>query len=170
MSLETFTVLLAGMAAFAAAACPKPTPTGQPPATPICVEPPAWTSGYLDYDLYCKCNPYTPKSPTFGITYQGLVRCDTECAPAIGSQREAHNDPENVASLSTCSNACTGSFEKAKAKRQSIVDDDEYWFCHGVNFKQGELCEFFGSLGSKTIEDQTFQVGGPDCWYLPGLD
>jgi len=98
------------------------------------------------------------------------VRCDTECTPANPTQREAHNDPANVASLDACSKACTGSFEKAKAKAKRQGPDDDYWFCHGVNFKEGELCEFFGSLGSKSIEDQTFKAGGSDCFFIPGLD
>ncbi|KAI1815550.1 hypothetical protein GGS20DRAFT_542912 [Poronia punctata] len=159
MSFKTYTIVLAAVLGSSLTVQATPTPTA------TCEEPPQWTGGYLDYDAYCKCDgTYSADSPTFGIQYQGLVRCETVCAPTNEAQREAHNEPEHIASLAACSNACTGSFEKRKRQ------DDDYWFCHGVNFKEGELCEFFGSLGDKAIEDQAFEAGGSDCWYLPGLD
>ncbi len=112
---------------------------------------------YPDYDLFCKCNATIETA--WGNPYLGLVRCDTTCTPAKAEQRVAHNDKADL--LSTCMNACTGSFEKAK--RQG---NDDYWFCHGVNFRKGKLCEFIGSLGEKT-----FQAGsGTDCYYIDGLD
>ncbi|KAJ2995794.1 hypothetical protein NUW58_g1171 [Xylaria curta] len=153
MSLKTCTIVLAMMAGTAFAA-PSKTCSTPPPQT--CEEPPNQTTGYPNYDLFCKC----PAKEEFGWgnPYLGLVRCDTKCAPANEQQREEHND--KAESLSTCMNACTGSFEKTKRQ------NDDYWFCHGVNFIQGELCEYIGSLGERTFEAGS----GSHCYYLDGLD
>ncbi|KAI0538939.1 hypothetical protein GGR58DRAFT_500725 [Xylaria digitata] len=154
MSFKTYTVLLAMVAGTTLAA-----PSRTCPTTPskTCEEPPNQTTGYPDYDLYCKCDAVEEKA--WGNPYLGLVRCDTTCTPAKPEQKEAHND--KAASLSDCMAACTGSFEKAKR-----ASDDDYWFCHGVNFKEGELCEFIGSLGDRTFESGS----GTDCFYIDGLD
>ncbi|KAI8629663.1 hypothetical protein F5Y19DRAFT_73182 [Xylariaceae sp. FL1651] len=162
MSLKACSIFLAVMVGTSFAACtsPKPSPTPTTSAEPsqtTCENPPNQTTGYPDYDLFCKCPPYSADSTAWGNQYLGLVRCDTKCAPANPTQRAAH--PEND-KLSSCMNACTGSFEKSKRQ----VDGD-YWFCHGVNFIEGELCEFIGTLG-----ETTFEAGGSDCWYLNGLD
>ncbi|KAI0004850.1 hypothetical protein F4779DRAFT_599055 [Xylariaceae sp. FL0662B] len=127
-------------------------------------EDPSQTTGYPDYDAFCKCRPYAPDSPAFGNPHLGLISCDTKCSPANPTQTLVR--PEND-SLSSCMNACTGSFEKVKLARGARLDarQEDYWFCHGVNFIQGELCEFFGSIGSRE-----FVGGGGDCWYLDGLD
>ncbi|KAI1362723.1 hypothetical protein F5Y08DRAFT_311265 [Xylaria arbuscula] len=149
--------LMAGPGLVAAKPCSGTNSTTIPAPTPTpCVDPPNQTTGYPDYDLFCKCDATVEKA--WGNPYLGLVRCDTFCAPAKAGQREEHND--KATSLSDCMNACTGSFEKKKRQ------DDEYWFCHGVNYKEGELCEFFGSLG-----ERTFTAGsGTDCFYIDGLD
>ncbi|KAI3324812.1 hypothetical protein HD806DRAFT_493701 [Xylariaceae sp. AK1471] len=171
MSLKTCTVLLAMMVgtSFAACAYPsKPTPTTTAPPQPTCEEPPQRETGYPDYDKYCKCpGTYKATTPGWGNPYLGLVRCDTKCAPANPTQRASHavNDNlgggSNLANLSACMNACTGSFEKSKRQ----VDDD-YWFCHGVNFIEGELCEFIGTLGEATFAGGS----GSNCFYIDGLD
>ncbi|KAI0099226.1 hypothetical protein GGR51DRAFT_398377 [Nemania sp. FL0031] len=155
MSFKMYTVILA-MIAGTAFAYPSRNCSSTP--TPTCQEPPNQTTGYPDYDLFCHCSPYT-KQTSWGNPYLGLVTCDTKCTPKNPTQREAHNDKAD--SLSTCMNACTGSFEKAK--RQS---DDDYWFCHGVNFVEGQLCEFIGSLGEKTLASGS----GNNCFYIDGLD
>ncbi|KAI0410010.1 hypothetical protein F4802DRAFT_10491 [Xylaria palmicola] len=153
MSLKAYTVLLAMMASTAFAV-PSATYSTLPSQT--CKEPPNQTTGYPDYDLYCRCPAKEERA--WGNPHLGLVRCDTTCAPANPEQRAAHN--ESVGALSACMNACTGSFERAKREA------GEYWFCHGVNFVEGELCEFFGSLGQKT-----FKPGSDShCFYIDGLD
>ncbi|KAL7625928.1 hypothetical protein AAE478_002697 [Parahypoxylon ruwenzoriense] len=144
----------------------SPTPT-TPDGTigTACDNPPNQTTGYPDYNSFCQCPPYSSGSPAFGNPYLGLVRCDTKCHPADAAQTLVR--PEND-SLASCMNACTGSFEKAKRGELELgarQDDDNYWFCHGVNFVQGELCEFIGSIGTRE-----FVEGGSDCWYLDGLD
>lgn len=155
MSLKTCTVVLAMLAGTSFAA---PSATSSSAAS-TCVDPANQTTGYPDYNTFCQCSPYA-ESTSWGNPYLGLVSCDTTCAPKVASQREAHNDKAD--SLATCMNACSGSFEK-KAKRQG---NDDYWFCHGVNFVQGELCEFIGSLGEKT-----FASGSNNhCLYVDGLD
>ncbi|KAI0903710.1 hypothetical protein F4824DRAFT_453694 [Ustulina deusta] len=153
LSFKTCTAILAIMAGTGLAVPSRTCPS----TNTTCQEPPNQTTGYPDYDLFCKCNATIETA--WGNPYLGLVRCDTTCTPAKAEQRVAHNDKADL--LSTCMNACTGSFEKAK--RQG---NDDYWFCHGVNFRKGELCEFIGSLGEKT-----FQAGsGTDCYYIDGLD
>ncbi|KAI1085356.1 hypothetical protein F5B20DRAFT_518023 [Whalleya microplaca] len=141
-----------------------PTPTIASRSTRTTCEDPNQTTGYPDYDLFCKCPPYAPDSPAFGNPHLGLVSCDTKCSPADPTQTLVR--PEND-SLSSCMKACTGSFEKAKRAQDTGLDtrQEDYWFCHGINFIEGELCEFFGSIGSRE-----FVEGGGNCWYLDGLD
>ncbi|KAI1451424.1 hypothetical protein F4805DRAFT_103309 [Annulohypoxylon moriforme] len=143
-----------------------PTSTTASGTTSTTCENPNQTTGYPDYNSFCQCPPYTADSPAYGNPYLGLVRCDTKCTPANATQTATH--PEND-SLEACMNACTGSFEKAKrAEREGGLEtrqDPDYWFCHGVNFVKGKLCEFIGSLGSRE-----FIEGGSDCLYIDGLD
>ncbi|KAJ8121738.1 hypothetical protein ONZ43_g1887 [Nemania bipapillata] len=134
-----------------------PSQTYSTAPSPTCQEPPNQTTGNPDYDLFCHCSPYT-KMTSWGNPYLGLVTCDTKCTPKNPTQRAEHND--QAGSLSTCMKACSGSFEKSKRQ------DDDYWFCHGVNFIEGKLCEFFGSLGEKTLEPGS----GSNCLYVDGLD
>ncbi|KAI1396130.1 hypothetical protein F4819DRAFT_150925 [Hypoxylon fuscum] len=160
-----YALLLSAITSTALAGCVKrddsPTPTvPSGPTVPGC-DVPNQTTGYPDYNAFCHCPPYAPDSIAFGNPYLGLVRCDTKCYPADLTQTLVR--PEND-SLASCMNACSGSFEKAKRELGTRQDDD-YWFCHGVNFVQGELCEFIGSLGSRE-----FIAGGSDCWYVDGLD
>ncbi|KAI0186821.1 hypothetical protein F4808DRAFT_140506 [Astrocystis sublimbata] len=164
MSLKACTVVLAMMAgtAFAAPKCGA-APNATYPAVPTktCEDPPNQTTGYPDYNSFCKCPAETETA--WGNPYLGLVRCDTQCTPKNTKQRESHND--SASSLEDCMNACTGSFEKAK-RQENIPGNDDYWFCHGVNFIEGELCEFFGTVGEMKFEADS----GSDCWYQDGLD
>ncbi|GAW25631.1 hypothetical protein SAMD00023353_1001000 [Rosellinia necatrix] len=156
MSLKTCAVVLAMMVGTGLAAPPRNCSTTPPPPT-TCQEPANQTTGYPDYNKFCACSPYTEMT-AWGNPYLGLVHCDTKCAPAKDSQREQHNDKAD--SLDSCKNACTGSFEKAKRQ------DGEYWFCHGVNFVKGELCEFIGQKGELTFESGS----GSHCLYIDTLD
>ncbi|KAI5923629.1 hypothetical protein F4810DRAFT_710371 [Camillea tinctor] len=155
-------LLTFGAALTIAAGSPVSPPTLTPDPDPSsCSTPdPAQTTGYPDYNQFCQCRPYAAESPPRGNPYLGLVRCETVCAPADPAQRRVR--PENE-SLAACVNACTGSYERRADKRQE--GGGEYWFCHGVNFVKGELCEFIGSRGG-----MEFREGGSDCWYLDGLD
>ncbi|KAI1825644.1 hypothetical protein F4861DRAFT_501089 [Xylaria intraflava] len=128
-----------------AASVPRPTKT--------CSEPPNQTTGNPNYDTFCKCESYANET-AWGNPYLGLESCDTKCAPADAAQTAAHND--QAGSMTTCMNACSGSFEKSKRR------GDGYWFCHGVNFVEGELCEFIGALGAKTLVPGS----GNHCWIL----
>ncbi|KAJ8122881.1 hypothetical protein O1611_g9730 [Lasiodiplodia mahajangana] len=63
---------------------------------------------------------------------------------------------------------CGGSFEKAKRAQEAgleVRQEDDYWFCHAVNFIEGELCEFIGE-----VDDFTYKAGGSDCWIYPGFN
>ncbi|KAI1477259.1 hypothetical protein K445DRAFT_321557 [Daldinia sp. EC12] len=144
-----------GLCLLAGTAVAAGTPTEASGSTGTQCENPNQTTGYPDYNSFCQCPPYTPDSPEFGNPYLGLVKCDTKCHPAVASQTKI--SPAND-SLDSCMKACTGSFEKAKRQEGD-------WFCHGVNFIQGELCEFIGQLG--TTE---FVEGGSDCAYFKSLD
>lgn len=44
------------------------------------------------------------------------------------------------------------------------ITSDEYWFCHGVNFVEGELCEFIGEVA---VRDWT--ASSPVDCYDNGL-
>ncbi|KAI1177337.1 hypothetical protein F4777DRAFT_213029 [Nemania sp. FL0916] len=150
-------ICIAILAMMAASGLAVPSPTCPTPPTQTCKEPPNQTTGYPNYDLFCHCSPYN-KTTTWGNPYLGLVTCDTKCTPKKPEQREAHND--KATSLSDCMKACTGSFEKVKRR------SDDNWFCHGVNFIEGQLCEFIGSLGKKTLEPGSKS----HCLYIDGLD
>ncbi|KAI2602553.1 hypothetical protein GGR54DRAFT_495070 [Hypoxylon sp. NC1633] len=157
-------LILAATAGATLARRSAPTPTTPSESTSTTCDNTNQTTGYPDYDAFCKCPPYTADSPAFGNPYLGLVRCGTQCRPADATQTLVR--PEND-SLKSCMGACTGSFEKAKRGEAelSAKRDNGSWFCHGVNFIQGELCEFIGSVGTRN-----FVGGGSDCWYLNGLD
>jgi hypothetical protein len=132
--------------------------TGDEPSP--CEDPPNQATGYPVYDSFCRCPPYSADTGAWGNQYLGLARCETKCTPVNPTQTLIR--PEND-SFDACIKACTGSFEKAK--RYQKRQDPDYWFCHGVNFIKGELCEFIG-----TTEDMTFEAGTSNCWYLDGLD
>ncbi|TGJ87939.1 hypothetical protein E0Z10_g874 [Xylaria hypoxylon] len=90
----------------------------------------------VDYDRFCMCSYYDPE--TFDA---GGVRSWVTCDPYNHEQtKTVHNNDK----LSSCINACSKSFEKAKRAAEAGVDlskrQDEYWFCHAVNFIEGELC------------------------------
>lgn len=74
--------------------------------------------------------------------YGGTAICGATCVPQIANQTRLVNDKSG--SFSECVGACMGSFDKAKLKNKRQADG--YWFCHGVNFKLGELCEFVGAI------------------------
>ncbi|KAI3335441.1 hypothetical protein F4824DRAFT_501069 [Ustulina deusta] len=65
----------------------------------------------------------------------GGVRCWVTCDPYKPKQIKVVPDNDK---LSSCINACTGSFEKAKRAAETGLDvskrQDEYWVCHAVNF------------------------------------
>ncbi|KAI1105699.1 hypothetical protein F4804DRAFT_303729 [Jackrogersella minutella] len=132
--------------------------SGTPAAT--CENPPSVTTGYPDYNSYCQCPPYTVDSPWYGNEFIGSVRCDYKCSPRDATQVSPRPETD---SLESCMKACTGSYEKAK--RGELEKNDDYWYCHGVNFKKGQLCEFIGSMGSLQFEE-----GGSDCLYIFGSD
>ncbi|KAI1206645.1 uncharacterized protein F4807DRAFT_438787 [Annulohypoxylon truncatum] len=161
LALSTLTSTAVASALLKRDVTPTSTTASGTPKTAC--ENPTQTSGYPDYNSFCQCPPYTADSPAYGNPYIGLVRCDTKCTPANATQTATH--PEND-SLESCMNACTGSFEKAKREESELERrQSPDWFCHGVNFIKGELCEFIGSLGSRE-----FVEGGPDCFYIDGLD
>ncbi|KAI2612726.1 uncharacterized protein GGS25DRAFT_518411 [Hypoxylon fragiforme] len=145
------------MAASTALAAATPNPTIPREATGTTCENPNQTTGYPDYNAFCQCPPYAADSPAFGNPHLGLVRCETKCMPADSAHRVSR--PE-TGSLDECMKACSGSFEK-----RGLEERQQDWFCHGVNFMQGQLCEFIGSIGATE-----FVEGGSDCWYMDGLD
>ncbi|KAI1654581.1 hypothetical protein F4813DRAFT_370437 [Daldinia decipiens] len=150
--------LLASTAAAGGAVLKRddlPTPVTGSESTGAHCDAPTQTTGYPDLNSLCHSPPYIPDP-------QSQVRCNTKCIPAVASQTLIR--PEND-SMKSCYYACTGSFEKAKRGELSERQDSDYWFCHGINFIQGELCEFIGSLGSTESTE-----GGPDCLYMNSLD
>ncbi|KAH8156133.1 hypothetical protein CIB48_g12115 [Xylaria polymorpha] len=148
---------------------PTPTPT------PTSCEVPDPTSNPVDWEAeVCKCGPYkgghaygpyTINNNWYEYIFGGYARCDVRCNQRYPSQTKV---VPNNASFQECIYACSGSFEKAKRAQDAgleVRQDDDYWFCHAVNFIQGELCEFVGE-----IEDFTYTAGGSDCWIYPSFN
>ncbi|RWA10073.1 hypothetical protein EKO27_g5027 [Xylaria grammica] len=114
----------------------------------------------IDIDQLCKCDYYDPE-----MSDPGGVQCWVTCDPYKPDQFKVVPDNDK---LSSCINACLGSFEKAKRAVEAGIDiskrQDEYWFCHAVNFVEGELCEFIGDIGG-----YTYTPWAASCWQVPGL-
>ncbi|KAI8633225.1 hypothetical protein F5Y19DRAFT_417183 [Xylariaceae sp. FL1651] len=147
---------------------PIPTPTT------TCAVPDS-TANPVEWDTeVCQCGPYkgghaygpyTVKNNWYEYNLGGYARCDVRCNQRYAAQTRIV--PSNE-SFSACIYACSGSFEKAKRAQEAgleVRQDDNYWFCHTVNFKEGELCEFVGE-----VESFTYQAGGSDCWIYPGFN
>ncbi|CAN8097730.1 unnamed protein product [Discula destructiva] len=112
--------------------------------TETCYNPPlSVPASEVDVDKLCKCDTYLQPDenpiPYYNAGfYGGKAYCWSTCKPTYPNQTRIVDANE---SFSQCMNACDGSFEKAKR-----TTSDDYWFCHGVNFIQGELCEFIGQI------------------------
>lgn len=110
----------------------------------------------VDYDRLCKCDYYDPESYD-----AGFVRCWVTCNPYKPGQYKSM--PEYKDKLSSCITGCQGSYEKAKRAVEAGIDvskrQDEYWFCHAVNFFEGELCEFIGPIGG-----YDYTPWATSCW------
>lgn len=137
---------------------PTGTAVSAPMPTETCYNPPlSVPASQIDVDELCKCDSY-PQPDANPIPYYntgiygGRVYCETTCKPIYSNQTLIVDANE---SLSQCIGACDGSFEK-KAKR---ITSDEYWFCHGVNFIQGELCQFIGAIAYSD-----WQTPGVECY------
>lgn len=127
----------------------SPTGTAAAPApTPTCYNPPLTVpASQVQVDELCQCasypqwdenpNPYY-NAGEFG---DGKVYCQTTCVPKYANQTKS---VDATGSLSACMNACDGSFDKRRKEKR--ISSDEYWFCHGVNFIEGELCQFIGEV------------------------
>lgn len=88
--------------------------------------------------------------------YGGTAICGAACVPQIANQTRLVNEANG--SFSECMGACMGSFDKTKMKNKR---QDDYWFCHGVNFKKGELCQFIGAI---EYPDFTGEKSKGQCW------
>lgn len=127
---------------------PTGTATGSAPIpSQTCYNPPLTVpASQVHVDELCQCASYPQwdESPNpyynAGLYGNGKVYCETTCVPKYANQTKT---VDATGSLSACMNACDGSFEKRKEKR---ITSDEYWFCHGVNFIEGELCQFIGEV------------------------
>lgn len=140
-----------------ASAPPLPTPTQ------TCYNPPLTVpASQVHIDELCQCPSY-PQPDANPIPYYnagslysgGKVYCETTCVPVYANQTRVVDEAKG--SLSQCIAACDGSFEKKRTDTSSSSSSDEYWFCHGVNFVQGEFCEFIGAIaysawGSEGVE------------------
>lgn len=141
---------------------PTPTKTGIPSGpdpNEHCYRPKSPLED-VNYDELCKCDYYDPES-----FEAGNVSCWVTCDPYKPEQFKVV--PEND-KLSSCIRACLGSFEKAKRAVEAGIDvskrQDEYWFCHAVNFVEGELCEFVGAIG-----EYRYTPWSTSCYEVPGI-
>lgn len=123
-------------------AAPAPTPT------PTCYNPPlSVPASQVHVDELCQCASYPQwdenPNPYYnaGEYGNGKVYCETTCVPKYANQTRT---VDATGSLSACIGACDGSFEKRRKDKR--ISSDEYWFCHGVNFIEGELCQFIGEV------------------------
>lgn len=141
------------------------TRTSYPQPTPTCYQPGQLTPWYdVDADRLCQCDHYEWDDGTALSNagwYGGTAICGATCIPRIANQTRLVN--EAAGSFSQCMMACAGSFDKARVKNKRQAS--EYWFCHGVNFKQGEYCEFIGAIeyphftGNPKTEGQCWDNG-----------
>lgn len=126
--------------------------------TETCYKPGSLTPWYdVDVNELCKCEHYEwddGSAVSNAGWYGGRAICGARCVPQIANQTRLVNEASG--SFQECIWACGGSFEKAK--RQA----DGYWFCHGVNFKQGELCEFIGAIQYPDFTGDVKSTG--QCW------
>lgn len=125
----------------------SPTGTATTPSpTETCYNPPlSVPAEQVNVDALCQCASYPQwdenPNPYYNAGwYGGKAYCETTCVPKYANQTKTVDATE---SFSQCMNACDGSFEKRKNKR---ITSEEYWFCHGVNFIKGELCQFIGEI------------------------
>lgn len=124
----------------------SPTGTAAPSPTPTCYDPPlSVPAEQVNVDELCQCASYPQwdenPNPYYNAGwYGGKAYCETTCVPKYANQTR---NVDATDSFSQCMNACDGSFEKRKDKR---ITSEEYWFCHGVNFVEGELCQFIGEI------------------------
>lgn len=122
------------------------TRTSSPQPTPTCYQPGSLVPWYdVDVDRLCQCDHYMWDDGSAVANagwYGGKAICEATCVPRIANQTRLVNEASG--SFSECIGACMGSFDKSRMKNRR--QSDEYWFCHGVNFKQGELCQFIGAI------------------------
>ncbi|KAI0142247.1 hypothetical protein GGR57DRAFT_486239 [Xylariaceae sp. FL1272] len=141
-----------------------PTPTGHPiPSGPDpdedCYMPTYEDdqAGNVDIDRLCQCSYYDPSSPEIGG-----VQCWVTCT---AYRPEQVLETQYTDSLSSCINACYGSFEKRSLDIGSgLTARQDGWFCHGVNFKLNETCQWFGDIGG--YEYTPYETS---CWTVPGI-
>ncbi|KAJ4415708.1 hypothetical protein N0V82_007201 [Gnomoniopsis sp. IMI 355080] len=141
-------------------------PTGTAAAAPIptqtCYNPPlSVPASQVNVDALCQCasypqwdenpNPYY-NAGEFG---NGKAYCETTCVPKYANQTKSVTGAATE-SFSQCMFACDGSFDKKRKSKR--ITSDEYWFCHGVNFIKGELCQFIG------------EIAYPDYGSSPGVE
>lgn len=138
------------------------TRTSYPQPTPTCYMPGLLTPWYdVDVNELCKCDSYMwddGSALSNAGWYGGRAICGARCVPQISNQTRLVNEASG--SFSECIGACSGSFEKAKMRNKRQADG--YWFCHGVNFKKGELCEFIGAIQYPDFTGNVTESG--QCW------
>ncbi|KAH8770770.1 hypothetical protein F5883DRAFT_551130 [Diaporthe sp. PMI_573] len=138
------------------------TRTSYPQPTPTCYIPGLLVPWYdVDVNELCQCDHYMwddGSAVANADWYGGRAICGATCVPQFANQTRLVNEANG--SFSECMLACAGSFDKARMrnKRQS---DADYWFCHGVNFKKGELCQFIGAI---RYYDFTGEKSKGQCW------
>lgn len=130
-----------------------PLSTGTSPAVPVetCFNPPiSQVVTGVDADELCQCPPstyYRGKYYTLDYGYNGQARCEATLVPIYSNQTRVVG---NNNSFIACMTACVGSFDKKKRGLGGDIIEarqySPYWFCHGVNFIQDELCEFIGAV------------------------
>ncbi|CAN8096471.1 unnamed protein product [Discula destructiva] len=143
-----------------------------PPPTETCFNPPKTQVVLLDgADALCQCSNstyYASQYYRLTYAYTGKARCEATLKPVYANQTQSV--PGGVESFSLCMERCVGSFDKRKRDAAAGVAGQEgaavearqytpYWFCHGVNYIPGELCEFVGPVGS-----YEFPTPGVQSW------
>lgn len=137
------------------------TRTSYPQPTPTCYQPGSLTPWYdVEVDRLCQCDHYEWDDGSAVANagwYGGRAICGATCVPQIANQTRLVNEASG--SFSQCMGACMGSFDKVKMRNKRQADG--YWFCHGVNFKKGELCEFIGAI---QYDHFTGNPSDGQCW------
>ncbi|KAI3392636.1 hypothetical protein diail_5424 [Diaporthe ilicicola] len=139
------------------------TRTSYPQPTPTCYIPGSLTPWYdVDANALCQCDHYMwdDGSAVANAGWDGgQAICGATCVPQVANQTRLVNEASG--SFSECMGACMGSFDKSKKLKDKRQAEGDYWFCHGVNFKKGELCQFVGAIQYPAFTGDPSQG---QCW------
>lgn len=129
-----------------------------------------WTE--VDQDELCQCDCYPPSQGTRAGLWDGKTRCWNKLIPLYPSQTQIVNNNNTLSSFTWCIGACTATVGKDRREAaESSIDarqGEEYWFCHGVNWIEGDMCELVGTITASAYSPGTNYWDGNFAPWLTG--